>query len=167
MRPAELDGPTLPDYLVPAWMAFLELHLRRGSNGFGLSSLSYSEIAAWQAIEYEGRRAERWIIDAILHLDGTFMAYTAEVEAKRQRAAKAASAALPPWRSISTPAAAARGSAALTIPVADETTGAGSAKGAGTLVSVGGASATGADGCERVVAQADNSSGNSNSSSSR
>src|SRR5690348_3457684 len=40
------------------------------------------------------------------------------------KVAKAASAAVPPWRSISTPAAAARGSAALTMPVAAPTCGA-------------------------------------------
>jgi hypothetical protein len=46
-RPPELDGPPCPPELVYVLTWFYELAAARGSSGFGLNPISYSEIDAW------------------------------------------------------------------------------------------------------------------------
>ena len=49
-RPPDLDGPEPPDILFYLWGWFCALHGQRGSNGFGPSAISFSEIAAWSQL---------------------------------------------------------------------------------------------------------------------
>lgn len=48
---AELAGPELPVELAHVWGWFLELHLARGSSGFGPAPIGYGEINAWAALK--------------------------------------------------------------------------------------------------------------------
>ena len=57
----------LPVLFVDVWYCFLELHSTRGSNGFGLNPISYSEIKAWS--ELTGRNPEPEDVRLIKMLD--------------------------------------------------------------------------------------------------
>lgn len=48
IKPSELDCEyELDELFYDAWQFFLKLHSKRGSNGFGVNPLSYSEVKAF------------------------------------------------------------------------------------------------------------------------
>lgn len=49
-RPAELDGPEIPDGCEHLLGWFHDLNTGRGSNGFGLNPLTFAEISAWSSL---------------------------------------------------------------------------------------------------------------------
>ena len=49
-RPPELDGPPCPEPLRYLLRWFSELHLARGSSGFGENPIGYVDIAAWSRL---------------------------------------------------------------------------------------------------------------------
>jgi hypothetical protein len=53
------------------WSTFLRLHSRRGSNGFGASPLSWSEIDA--CCRLSGVRLAPWEVEIIEALDDAYM----------------------------------------------------------------------------------------------
>lgn len=57
----------LPVLFIDVWGWFLELHSTRGSNGFGLNPISYSEIKAWS--ELTGRNPSPEDVRLIKMLD--------------------------------------------------------------------------------------------------
>ena len=66
--PATLaEIPPMPDELAYLWHWFLDLDAARGSNGFGISPLSYVEIKAWS--DLTRNTLAPWEIEAIKRLD--------------------------------------------------------------------------------------------------
>lgn len=53
--------------LEQVWFWFLQLNSQRGSNGFGINSLSNQEI--WSFFQLEGIRPEPWEVDLIRQFD--------------------------------------------------------------------------------------------------
>ena len=78
---AELDLPPLPWCLVYLWNRFNRLSNRRGSNGFGPSLLSYTEIEAFQVLT--GFRFTSWEIEMIEMLDLEFV--VSRVQASKEQ----------------------------------------------------------------------------------
>lgn len=44
------NAPALPEGLETLWLNFLELHSCRGSSGFGVSRITYTDIDAFQRV---------------------------------------------------------------------------------------------------------------------
>lgn len=59
--------PPIPEDMEYLWEWFIELDASRGNNGFGISSLTYTEILAWATLT--GRRPAPWEIAVIHRLD--------------------------------------------------------------------------------------------------
>lgn len=85
----ELSGPELPNDVVHLWRWFLDLHARRGSNGFGGNPLTWSDILAWVMITQPGARVEE--VRVLLALDNAWMAQQAEEALQREQTRKATS----------------------------------------------------------------------------
>jgi hypothetical protein len=66
----------LPPAVAYLWSAFLRLHCRRGSNGFGASPLSWSEIDAFCRLS--GVRLAPWEVEIVEALDDAYMAEQAK-----------------------------------------------------------------------------------------
>lgn len=66
-----LDAPPLPQGCEDLWRIFDELHGCRGSNGFGLTRISFVELDAWQRVS--GAKLLPWELEAIRKADGAFM----------------------------------------------------------------------------------------------
>lgn len=69
-------SPTLPESLSDVWLAFCDLDLGRGSNGFGLNPLSWADIAAYVALNRTPLRP--WHIELIRRLDLACLAAASE-----------------------------------------------------------------------------------------
>lgn len=67
----ELDLPPLPWCLVYLWSQFIRLSNRRGSNGFGPSLLTYTEIEAFQRLS--GFHFTPWEIEMIEVIDQSYL----------------------------------------------------------------------------------------------
>lgn len=80
--PAKLIGPELDVSGAHIWEWFLDLHGTRGSNGFGPSSISYSEILAWSFLTQQ--RPTPWEISVLKRLDDVFLRHAADEADKRQ-----------------------------------------------------------------------------------
>lgn len=93
-RSPELDGPPLPLDLAHVWTWFLELHARRGSNGFSANSLTWVDLLAWVYLTDPGVRLVE--LRTIMVLDNAWMAQQAEEALQREQARKAR--APPPGR---------------------------------------------------------------------
>ncbi|HEY0838178.1 MAG TPA: hypothetical protein VGE72_29995 [Azospirillum sp.] len=66
------------------WRWFLDLHGRRGSNGYGPNPLDFREIQAWAAVA--GLRPAPWEIEVITALDDAYLRHQAEqARAERDR----------------------------------------------------------------------------------
>lgn len=69
--------------LYECWGWFLKLNSKRGSNGFGVNPLSYSEILSFfELIEY---RPSAWELELIERLDQVVMEVYSEQQEKKQR----------------------------------------------------------------------------------
>lgn len=70
--PAELaEEEEFPEDLKYLWNWFQELNRARGSNGFGLSPISYSELDAWSRLT--GRALEAWEVICIKDIDLAYL----------------------------------------------------------------------------------------------
>ena len=88
-NPPELNGPELPPDLEHVWVWFLDLHSRRGGNGFGANPLAWTDLLAWVYLMQPIIRIEE--LRAIMALDNAWMAMQAEdALSKTQSAPKAA-----------------------------------------------------------------------------
>jgi len=76
MRHALLDGPPCPVELQHVWHWFCELDRQRGSNGFGVNPLAFTEIAAWA--DLTSRSPRPFEMDLLLKLDADAMKHYAE-----------------------------------------------------------------------------------------
>lgn len=76
IKPPELDVPPLPECAAYVWEYFVELHNRRGNNGFGHVPLSYSEIGWWKRLTR--RSLDPWELKAILEIDAAYLASIAK-----------------------------------------------------------------------------------------
>jgi hypothetical protein len=68
---AELFGVTMPEALGYLWVAFVRLRRRKGSNGFALSPIEWTDIAAF--IQLSGVALAPWEISVIEDLDDIFI----------------------------------------------------------------------------------------------
>lgn len=80
--PALLIGPDLDEQSTHLWGWFLDLHVARGSNGFGPSALSYSEILAWATLTRVAPTP--WEVSVIKRLDAVYLCHAADESDKRQ-----------------------------------------------------------------------------------
>lgn len=85
VKPKQLDElKELPESCVDIWYTFLKLHNARGSSGFGVSPISYSEILAYcqlHQVEFE-----EWELDLIRLFDQTVLQIIAEDQEKKSTA---------------------------------------------------------------------------------
>ncbi len=86
LKSPELNGPELPPDLAHVWGWFLELHARRGSNGFGSNPLAWGDLLAWSSLTRPGIRLAE--LQAILMIDNAWMASQAEEALSKERARK-------------------------------------------------------------------------------
>lgn len=66
----------LPVAVRPVWNAFIAMHERRGSNGYGPNPITWHDIAAWQAVS--GLVLTPWEASVVGTLDGVAMAAAAK-----------------------------------------------------------------------------------------
>lgn len=66
------NAPALPAGLEYLWNDFTELHVSRGSTGFGAARITYQDLDSWQRVT--GARLECWEIDAIRRADNAYLA---------------------------------------------------------------------------------------------
>jgi hypothetical protein len=71
-----LNGPALPKGCEQLWRTFSELHACRGSNGFGPTRITYTDIDAYQRVT--GRRLRQWELEAIRAADAAYLEKYAE-----------------------------------------------------------------------------------------
>ena len=64
------DAPTLPAYLTFVWTTFWELSAARGSNGFGLDPIRWTDLHAWQQLTRT--QLAPWEVRAVLAIDRVF-----------------------------------------------------------------------------------------------
>lgn len=86
-KPAELeDLLELPDEFKECWYWFLRLNAKRTSNGFGMNSLSYSEIEAFfRIIDY---KPHSWELDLIDAFDQVAMQHYSKQQEQQQKKTK-------------------------------------------------------------------------------
>lgn len=82
-RPAELDGPDLPEAIAYVWGWYLELDAARSGNGWAPNPLGYGEIAAWAKLT--GRRPTRFEVAVLRALDGVFFRQVSKDRALRAK----------------------------------------------------------------------------------
>ncbi len=70
-HPMLADAPVFPAGLELLWSQFLDLHVSRGSTGFGPARITFVDIDAWQRVT--GSRLEAWEIGAIRKADDAYM----------------------------------------------------------------------------------------------
>lgn len=73
-NPRELDellANRCPDLLEPVWAMFIELNGSRGSNGFSISPISYTEMLAWSAMT--GQHPTHFEVKAIKAVDVAYI----------------------------------------------------------------------------------------------
>jgi hypothetical protein len=62
----------VPELVSHVWDYFLELHHRRGNNGYGHVPLTFLEIEAWE--RKTKRKLDLWELKAILAIDDAYIA---------------------------------------------------------------------------------------------
>lgn len=72
VHPRMAEAVELPDGLETLWSDFLELHSSRGSNGFGPSRITFTDIDAWQRVN--GVKLRPWQVEAIRRADNAYLA---------------------------------------------------------------------------------------------
>lgn len=72
VKPEGWPNARLPAQVKYLWDYFAELNRARGSNGFGPSPLSFSDIASWQALT--GNSLDPWELRALLAIDAHYLA---------------------------------------------------------------------------------------------
>jgi len=77
----ELALPPIPIGAVHIWAAFIRLHNRRGSSGFGPSPILWSDIEAFSRLS--GIRLDPWEIEIIEDLDLVFFAEQAKTQKQK------------------------------------------------------------------------------------
>lgn len=88
IKPKELeDIVELPESCVQVWKWFIDLHNARGSNGFGVNPIPYTEIKAYfDLIEVQ---PEDWEVTLIKLFDNEALsAYAKEAETERKKSSK-------------------------------------------------------------------------------
>lgn len=72
IKPHNWPDAKLPEEVKYLWEFFVELNRARGSNGFGPSPLSFSDLHAWATLT--GNRLDPWELRAILAIDAHYIA---------------------------------------------------------------------------------------------
>jgi len=71
-----LNGAPLPQSVSYLWSAYIRLHARRSSNGFGSNPLTWSDIEAFSRLS--GIRLLPWEVEIIESIDNAYIAKQAE-----------------------------------------------------------------------------------------
>lgn len=66
------NAPPMPAGCSQLWHDFLELHGSRGSSGFGLSRITFADLANWQLVR--GVQLSQWEVDVIRRADDLWLA---------------------------------------------------------------------------------------------
>lgn len=84
-KPKELeDLIELPESCVPVWRWFIDLHNARGSNGFGVNPINYTEIKAY--FDLMDILPEEWEVNLIKRFDNeALLAYAKEAKEAEKR----------------------------------------------------------------------------------
>lgn len=85
IKPKEFeDLVELPESCISIWKWFIDLHNARGSNGFGINPISYTEIKAY--FDLIDIRPEEWEIMLIKRFDNeALIAYAKEAKEAEKR----------------------------------------------------------------------------------
>ena len=88
IKPKELeDLVELPESCFQVWKWFIDLHNARGSNGFGVNPIPYSEIKAY--FDLIDVQPEDWEVTLIKLFDNEALSvYAKEAEAERKKSSK-------------------------------------------------------------------------------
>ena len=78
----QFDEPALPDGAEYLWGWFWDLDAGRGSNGFGLNPLSYSEMKAWA--ELTQQMLDPWEVSALRKMDMARLEAVSALQRKTQ-----------------------------------------------------------------------------------
>lgn len=70
-RPDELNQPEFNHVVLYIWEWFIELHMVRGSTGFGPCTINYNEIYAWSKLF--GITLRNWEIRALCLIDKAYI----------------------------------------------------------------------------------------------
>lgn len=70
-RPPQLDQPEFSELVIHIWEWFIELHMVRGSTGFGPCAISYNEIFAWGNLF--GITLRKWEVKALCLIDKAYL----------------------------------------------------------------------------------------------
>lgn len=87
-KPKELDELLeLPQSCLSVWKWFIDLHNARGSNGFGINPITYTEIKSY--FDLIDLQPEEWEVTLIKLLDNEALAaYAKEAELERKKNSK-------------------------------------------------------------------------------
>lgn len=88
VKPRELEELIdLPESCYQVWKWFIDLHNTRGSNGFGVNPISYTEIKNYFDLMYI--KPEEWEVSLIKQFDNAALsAYAKEAERERNKSKK-------------------------------------------------------------------------------
>lgn len=88
IKPKELeDVIELPESCIYVWKWFIDLHNARGSNGFGINPISYTEIKSY--FDLMDTQPEEWEVILIKLFDNeALQAYAKEADAERKKKTK-------------------------------------------------------------------------------
>ena len=75
--------PTLPDLVKYVWDYFSELSLVRRNYGWGITSLTYTEIKAW--CDIRRIQLDAWELDTLMCIDSVFMDVESKAAEQRRR----------------------------------------------------------------------------------
>ena len=70
-KPPQLNQPELHTLIAYIWGWFTELHACRGSNGYGPSPISYSDMYYWSRLK--GIDLRKWEINTICSIDSIYI----------------------------------------------------------------------------------------------
>lgn len=80
------QGRKCPQSLMYIWEWFMDLHRSRGSNGFGVNPLSWTEIKSWS--DLMRKDLEVWEVQVIKNIDGLFLTQWHEDNKKKDKSKK-------------------------------------------------------------------------------
>ena len=88
IKPKELeDIVELPESCISVWKWFIDLHNARGSNGFGINPISYTEIKSY--FDLIDMKPDDWELTLIKSFDNeALIAYAKEAEEERKKNTK-------------------------------------------------------------------------------
>ena len=82
-QPELQDAPELPEASYYVWNWFVKLNSKRGSNGFGMNPLTYTEMYSF--FKLQGIFPEQWELDLLEELDSVALKQSYEEQKKSEK----------------------------------------------------------------------------------